>query len=47
MTVTPPPPGKTYQCRKCGRSFANEVDLKAHQCSGTRERESQVTDGIG
>lgn len=27
-------PGKTFKCSRCGRSFANEIDLKYHNCSG-------------
>jgi len=29
-------PGKTFTCSKCGRSFASEMDLKYHACTGKK-----------
>jgi hypothetical protein len=44
----PPPPGKTYVCEKCERSFANELDLSNHECAGKPvSKNTQVSDGIG
>jgi hypothetical protein len=29
-------PGRGFTCPKCGRSFANEMDLKYHVCTGKK-----------
>jgi len=48
IIVIPPAPGTSYICNKCGRSFANEVDLKSHSCPGPhKDSQIQMSAGIG
>ncbi len=39
-------PAKPVRCPKCGRSFASEVDLKYHECTGSKSKRDDEPVGV-